>query len=123
VAKIHQNVRKRGWQKPFWKKMDLKKQSPYFDLSKAHDATHAMHGMDPLLLALQGTHLSLPHFLKQQPIIIISCLLLLDITNFITMREVPLPSLNIKEETCLAIHIVSSICCCHILLLGHVYFL
>jgi hypothetical protein len=42
-----------------------KKQSPYFDLNKPQDATHAMHGMDPSLLALQGTHLSSSHFLKQ----------------------------------------------------------
>jgi hypothetical protein len=33
--------------------MDLKKKNaPYFDLSEAHDAIHAMHGVSPSLLAL-----------------------------------------------------------------------
>jgi hypothetical protein len=72
-----------------------------------------MHGVDPLLLVLQGTHPSSPHFLKQQPVIVISRLLLLDVTNFITVQEVPSPSLNEKEETHVAIHIVSFICFLH----------
>jgi len=36
----------------FGKKWIKKKGSPYFYLSEAHDATHAMHE----LLTLQGTH-------------------------------------------------------------------
>jgi hypothetical protein len=123
VVKICQNVEKKRLVKTLLEKNGLKKISPYFDLSKAHDATHAMHVVDPSLLVLQGTHLLLPHFLKQQPIVNISCLLLLDITNFITTQEVLSPSLNKKEKTCVAKHIVSSICFCHIILLGHIYFL
>jgi hypothetical protein len=73
--------------KTLLEKNGLKKKSPYFDLIKAHDATHAMHGVDPSLLALQGTHLSLPHFLKQQTIVTISCLPLLDVIDFITTQE------------------------------------
>jgi hypothetical protein len=88
VAKFCQNVkkkekRKRIGERPFGTNW-IKKKSPYFDLTKAHDAIHAMHGMDPSLFVLQGTHL-LPHFLKHQPVVIISSLLLLDVTNFITM--------------------------------------
>jgi len=82
-----------------------------------------MHGVDPSLFALQGTHLSSPHFLKQWPIVVIFHLPLLDVANFITAWEVPSPSLNEKEETCVTIHIVSSICFHHILLLGHIYVL
>jgi len=99
-----------------------KQRAPYFDLGEAHDAIHAMHGMDPSLLALQGTHPSSPHFLKQL-VIAISCLPLLDVANFIIAQEVPLPSLNEKEETSVAIHIVYSIYFRHIILLGHIYFL
>jgi hypothetical protein len=95
---------------------------PYFDLSEAHDAIHAMHGVD-MLFALQGTHLSSPHFLKQRLVVAISRSPLLDIANFITTQEVPSPALNEKEETCVAIHIVSSIYFCHNILLGHIYFL
>jgi hypothetical protein len=87
------------------------------------NATHAMHGMDPSLLALQATHLSSSHFLKQQPIVTISHLFLLDVTNFITTWEVRSSSFNEKEETCVAIHTISSICFRHILLLDHVIFL
>jgi hypothetical protein len=96
---------------------------PYFDLNAAHDAIHAMHGVDPSLLALQDTHSLSPHFLKQQLVVTISRLPLLDIANFITTQEVPSSSLNEKEETCVAIHIVTSIYFCHIILLGHIYFL
>jgi hypothetical protein len=102
--------------------MDLKKNVPYFHLIEAHDAIHAMHGVDPSLLAMQGTHPSSPHFLKQQ-LVAISRLPLLDVANFVTTQEVPSPSLNKKEETCVAIHIVSFIYFRHILLLGHTYFL
>jgi hypothetical protein len=52
--------------------MDLKNKSPYLNLNEAHDATQAMHGVDPSMLALQGTHLSSPHILKQQLIIVVS---------------------------------------------------
>jgi hypothetical protein len=76
--------KKKGLVKDLLEKIGLKKKSPYFDLTKAHDAIHAMHGMDPSLFVLQGTHL-LPHFLKHQPVVTISSLLLLDVTNFITM--------------------------------------
>jgi hypothetical protein len=78
--------------------------------------------MDPSLLTLQGTHSLSPHFLKHQPIVVISHLLLLDVTNFIIARKVPLPSFNEKEEACVAIHILSSVCFCHILLLGFFLF-
>jgi hypothetical protein len=84
VAKFCQNVKKKGLVKDLLEKIGLKKKSPYFDLTKAHDAIHAMHGMDPSLFVLQGTNL-LPHFLKHQPVVTISSLLLLDVTNFITM--------------------------------------
>jgi hypothetical protein len=60
-----------------------KNKSPYFDLNEAHDAIHEMHGVDSSLLALQGTHPSSPHFTKQQLIIVIFHLPLLDVTNFI----------------------------------------
>jgi hypothetical protein len=105
VAKICQNEKK-GLVKALLEKNGFKNKSPYFDLSEAHDATQTMHGMDPSLLALQGTHPLLPHFLKQQLIVVISCLPLLDITNFIMAQKVPLPSLNKKEETCVAIHTI-----------------
>jgi hypothetical protein len=75
--------KKKGLVKDLLEKIGLKK-SPYFDLTKAHDAIHAMYGMDPSLFVLQGTHL-LPHFLKHQSVVTISSLLLLDVTNFITM--------------------------------------
>jgi hypothetical protein len=81
-----------------------------------------MHGVDPSLLALQGTHLLSPHFLKQQLVVTISCLLLLDVANFILAQEVPSPSLNEKEEINVAIHIVYSVYFHHIILLGHIYF-
>jgi hypothetical protein len=64
-------------------KNGLKKCLPYFDFNEAQDATHAIHGMDPSLLALQGAQSLSPHFLKQQSIVTISCLFLLDIANFI----------------------------------------
>jgi len=104
VAKICQNEKK-GLVKGLLEKNGFKNKSPYFDLNEAHDATQAMHGVDPSLFALQGTHPLLPHFLKQL-IVIISCLPLLDITNFIMAQKVPLPSLNKKEETCVAIHTI-----------------
>jgi hypothetical protein len=95
---------------------------PFFDLNEAQDATHAMHGVDPSLLALQSTHPLSSHFLKRL-VVVVFCLPLLDITNFMTMREVPLPSLNKKEETHVAIHIIIFVCFCHIFLLGHIYVL
>ncbi len=100
--------------------MDLKKSSPYFDLGKAHGATHVMHGVDPSLLVLQDTHPLSPHFLKQQPVVAISCLPMLDVVNFITTRKVPLPSLNKKEETCVATHTISFVSFHRIFLLGHI---
>jgi hypothetical protein len=118
MVKIRQNVEKGASESCFGKKW-IKKKICHID------ATHAMHGVDPLLLAVQGTHLSLSssHLLKQQPIVAISHLPLLDVTNFITAQEVPSPSFNKKEETCVAIHIVSFVCFHHIFLLGHIYFL
>jgi hypothetical protein len=83
-AKIQKKKKKKKvLEKPILEKNGLKKRAPYFDLSKARDATHAMHGIDPLLLALQDIHSSSPHFLKQRPIVIISRLPLLDVANFI----------------------------------------
>jgi len=61
VVKICQNVKKGASKSPFGKKWIKKKSSPYSDLSKAQDA---IHGVDPLLPTLQGTHPSLPHSLK-----------------------------------------------------------
>jgi hypothetical protein len=52
--------------------MDLKNKLPYFNLNEAHDATRAMHGVDLLMLVLQGTHPSSPHILKQQLIVVVS---------------------------------------------------
>jgi hypothetical protein len=83
VAKIRQNAKKRARKSHLGKKWIKKKSSPYFDLSKAHDATHAMHGVDPSLLVLQDAHSSSPHFLKQRLVVAISRLPLLDVANFI----------------------------------------
>jgi hypothetical protein len=54
VAKIYQNARgKKRLVKAFLEKNGFKRKGlPYFDLNKALNATHAMHGMYPLLLAL-----------------------------------------------------------------------
>jgi hypothetical protein len=116
MVKIRQNAEKGAIESCFGKKWIKNKVCHV-------DATHAMHGVDPSLLALQGTHPSLSHLLKQQPIVAISHLPLLVVTNFITAQEVPSPSFNKKEETCVAIHIVSFVCFRHIFLLGHIYFL
>jgi hypothetical protein len=77
-------MQKRGASKKILlEKNGLKKCLPYFDLNEAQDATHAIHGIDPLLLALQGAQSLSPNFLKQRSIVTISCLFLLDIANFI----------------------------------------
>jgi hypothetical protein len=112
-----QNVKKGASKSPFGKKW-IKKKVHHILISAKHKMP--IHGVDPSLLTLQGTHPSLPHSLKR-PVVAISHLPLLGITNFITVQEVPSPSLN-EEETCVAIHTISFVFLRHILLLGHIYF-
>jgi hypothetical protein len=122
VVKVRQNAqKKRGWRKPFWKKMGLKKKFSIF-WPQQGTGCHSCNAWRGSITCIARYTLVVSHFLKQWPIVAISCLSLLDVANFITAREVPLPSPNKKEETCVAIHTVSFLCFHHILLLGHISF-